>query len=118
MDMNRMITNLRNRLDGGRIGMIASHLGVVRETSRDGRRVRNIEVTYDHEAIQKILEESRALPGIVDVQVETNEGLLKVGDDILAVAVAGDIREHVFDALIRTVNRVKAEASFKKESFD
>jgi len=31
------------------------------------------------------------------------------------VAVAGDIREHVFDALIQAVNRIKAESSRTRE---
>jgi molybdopterin synthase catalytic subunit len=35
----------------------------------------------------------------------------------MAVAVAGDIRENVFPALIQTVDRLKAEASKKKELF-
>ena len=49
-------------------------------------------------------------------QVQTKEGRLKVGDEILAVVVAGDIRENVFPALIKTVNRIKADASKKKET--
>ena len=42
-------------------------------------------------------------------------GRLKVGDEILAVVVAGDIRENVFPTLIKTVNRIKGDASKKKE---
>jgi molybdopterin synthase catalytic subunit len=57
------------------------------------------------------------MKGIVDVLVEINEGRLAVGDDILAVAVAGDIREHVFSALITAVNRIKKESSQKTEIF-
>jgi molybdopterin synthase catalytic subunit len=115
MDLNRMTTILRSHPDSRKIGMIASHLGVVRGTSRDGRPVEAVDVVVDHQLLEKILREVRALPGIVEVLAEFNEGCLKVGDEILAVAVAGDIRENVFEALIRTVNRIKAEATRKKE---
>lgn len=52
---------------------------------------------------------------IVEVLVYTNEGQLKVGDEILAVAVGGDIRESVFPALVDAVERIKKEATRKKE---
>ncbi len=97
--------------------MIASHLGLVRGSSRDGRPVTSIEVAYDHDRLRSIVEEMKRLPGILDIQVDTREGRLEVGDGILAVAVGGDIRENVFDALIRTVDRIKAEASRKREFF-
>jgi molybdopterin synthase catalytic subunit len=117
MDMNRMIATLRNHPDSRKVGMIASHLGVVRGTSRDGRPVEAVDVVVDHRRLEKILGEARALPGIVEVLVDFNEGHLEVGEEILAVAVAGDIRENVFDALMRTVNRIKTEASRKKEIY-
>ncbi|MBN1102184.1 MAG: molybdenum cofactor biosynthesis protein MoaE [Deltaproteobacteria bacterium] len=117
MDLNRMIATLRKHPDSRKIGMIASHLGVVRGSSRDGRPVEAMDVVVDHGRVEKILEEVRVLPGIVDVLVDFNEGHLKVGEEILAVAVAGDIRENVFDALMRTVKRIKAEASRKEELY-
>ena len=95
--------------------MIASHLGVVRGTSRDGNEVTEIEVVYDHGKINDITQNIKALPGIIEVLIDTNEGRLKVGDEIMAVAVAGDIRENVFPALIETVNQIKKNASRKKE---
>lgn len=117
MDLNRMIKTLMNHPDSRNIGMIASHLGVVRGTSREGRPVKAVDVVVDRERMERILGEVRGLPGIVDVVVDFNEGRLKVGEEILAVAVAGDIRENVFEALVRTVNRIKAEATRKVEIF-
>jgi molybdopterin synthase catalytic subunit len=115
MDIGKMIATLRKHPEARRIGMIASHLGVVRGTSRDGRPVEGVEVSYDRDRLGKIMEHVRGMPGIVDALVDFQEGRLKVGDEILAVAVAGDIREHVFEALIQAVHRIKAEASRKKE---
>jgi len=56
------------------------------------------------------------MPGIAEVLVETRQGRLNVGEEILAVVVAGDIRENVFPALVSAVNRIKKEASRKKEN--
>ena len=49
--------------------------------------------------------------------VETFGGRLSVGDEIMAVVVGGDTREHVFPALMDAVNRIKAEGTKKKELF-
>lgn len=100
LTIDKMIETLRQHPDCRKIGMVASHLGVVRGTSRDGEPVRSIEVSYDHNAIKRIVADIRNNPGIVDILVETREGRLNVGDEIMAIAVAGDIREHVFDSLI------------------
>jgi len=112
-----MIQKAKAHPEAGRIGMIASHLGIVRATSRDGRPVERIQVAYDHGLLDSIIQNIKGMPGIVEVLVDTEEGTLKIGDEILAVVVAGDIRENVFNALITAVNRIKAEASKKKEIF-
>jgi molybdopterin synthase catalytic subunit len=109
MDLNRMIESLRSHPEHEKMGMIASHLGIVRGVSRNGRAVSGIEVVYDHKLIDDIILDIKKLPGIIEVIVDTNEGHLEVGDQILAVAVAGDLRENVF------LNRLKKEASKKKE---
>jgi len=110
-----MIERVKKNTDPSKVGMITSHLGVVRRTSRDGRGVTSLEVAYDQEALQAVVRDIKQMPGIAEVLVETREGLLNVGEEILAVIVAGDIRENVFPALVNAVNRIKKEASRKKE---
>ena len=117
MNVNSMIKVLRAHPDSDKIGMITCHLGVVRGTSRNGQKVTAIEVKYDHGIISDIILETKKMPGIVEVMVDTNEGKLEVGDEILAVVVGGNIRENVFPALIETVNRIKANASKKQEIY-
>jgi molybdopterin synthase catalytic subunit len=116
MDLNKMIERVKRNTDPSRVGMITSHLGVVRGTSRNGSEVTCIEVTYDKLALQAVVSDIKKMPGIAEVLVETREGRLEIGDEILAVVVAGDIRENVFPALVSAVNRIKKEASRKKES--
>ena len=117
MDLNKMIHAFKNRPDYHKMGMIATHVGVVRGTSLNGREVRGIEVIFDMKIIDKIVKEIKLMPGITEVLVQTFGGNLKVGDEVMAVAVGGDTREHVFPALISAVNRIKAEGTTKKEFF-
>ena len=117
MDVNKMIKTLKGHPDYPKMGMIASHLGVVRETSLSGEKVKGIEVEFDQNVLTKIIAEIKKIEGIVDVLIDTAEGYLNVGEDIMAVVVGGDTREHVFPALVDTVNRIKTEATQKKEQF-
>jgi molybdopterin synthase catalytic subunit len=73
-------------------------------------------VEFDNGKIDEIIRDIKSRPGIVDILIQTNSGHLEVGEEIVAVVVAGDIRENVFPALIDAVNRVKSEASTKKEN--
>ena len=95
--------------------MIVSHLGIVRSFSRNGKTISGLFVEFNKEKINEVIKDTKSRPGIVDIIVETSPGYHKVGDAILAVMVAGDIRENVFPALIDAVNRLKKEASKKKE---
>ncbi len=115
--MNRMINTLKRHPEFPKMGMIASHLGVVRGTSLNGQEVKGIEIRFDQDKISSIISETNQMPGIVEVLIETSEGRLKVGDDIMAVVVGGDTRDHVFPALMSAVNRMKAEGARKKELF-
>ena len=118
MDLSKMIQTLKEHPDYPKMGMIASHLGVVRETSLNGDRVKGIEVIFDKDAVNRTVLKIKQMPGIVDVLVETSGGRLEVGDEIMAVAVGGDTREHVFPALIEAVDMMKKEGASKKEIFN
>jgi molybdopterin synthase catalytic subunit len=115
MGLSKMIQTLKEHPDYPKMGMIASHLGVVRETSLKGGTVTGIEIEFNEDAIKRIISNTKQMPGIVDVLVETSGGRLDVGDEIMAVAVGGDTREHVFPALIEAVDMIKREGASKKE---
>ena len=117
MNIQDMIKKVKNHSQADKIGMITSHLGIVRGHSRDGRDVMAVEVTYDREQIDKIISEMKGKNGIIEILVQANEGKVELGDELLAVVVAGDLREHVFPVLVETVNRIKASACRKKEVY-
>ena len=117
MDVTRLIETVKEHPDYPRVGMILCHNGVVRETSREGRPVSGLTLTADWDALESILAEQRARPGIIDVLVEIQEGSLQVGDDVMFIVVAGDIRDRVIPVLEDTLNAIKKGVTFKTEHF-
>lgn len=117
MEIEKIIEKIKNHEDSSSIGMIASHLGIVRGFSRNGRDVDGVHVKYDMLELDDIINEIKKMEGIVEVIVEINEGHLKVGDELMFVAVGGDIRENVFAALMKAVNRIKKSSASKEEIF-
>lgn len=90
-------------------GMFLVHNGVVRGTSRSGEIIRGMELSVDRRRLDEIVESARLMEGITYVRAWVNEGSLAVGDDIMYVVVAGDIREHVFEALQALVKMIKTQ---------
>lgn len=118
MNIGDMIQKMKQHPFYPDMGMIASHLGVVRANSLSGKRVNAIEIEFDGEEIKRIADETRKMPGVIDVMIETaGSRHLAVGDEIMAVVVGGDTREHVFPALIDTVDRIKKRGARKQEFF-
>ena len=117
MKLTALIDRIKSHPDYPKAGMILCHNGVVRGTSRDGRPVSGLTVTIDRKALDVILAEQRQRPGIIDILVEFREGLLKVGDDVMFIVVAGDLRDHVIPVLEDTLNAIKNELSTKKSTF-
>lgn len=89
------------------IGMYLMHNGVVRGHARDGAAVTGMDLAYDRRRLEEIKAEIAARPGVIALRAWINEGKLDVGDDIMRVLVAGDIRENVFGALQEFVRLVK-----------
>ena len=98
--------------------MILCHNGVVRSTSRDGRKVSGLRVSVDHRSLERVIAEQLKSPGIVDIRVEIAENKhLTVGEDIMFLVVAGDIRENVIAVLRDTLEAIKKTVTQKTEYF-
>ena len=117
MELAALIDRIKSHPDYAKVGMILCHNGVVRVTSRDGRPVSGLTVTVDREALDDILAEQKQRPGIVDILVEIQGGSLKVGDDVMFIVVAGDLRDHVIPVLEDTLNAIKKRVTRKTEYF-
>lgn len=118
MNPEKLIRKIKEHPEYGQVGMILCHNGVVRQTSRDGRPVTGLRVKVDHALLQKILAEHKRQPGIVEIIIEIAENKdLKVGDDVMVLVVAGDIREHVLSTLSSMLNAVKSTVTHKTEFY-
>ena len=118
MDLSVCIDRIKRHPDYDKVGMILAHNGVVRGTSRDGRRVSGLTVSVDHKKLKQIIEREKQTPGIVEILIEIAEDThLSVGDDVMVLVVAGDIRDNVITVLERTLNAVKQTVTKKIEDF-
>ena len=115
MNLAAMISSIKANPDCKRAGMIVCHNGIVRGTSKDGRLVTELEVEADKARLSDIVSEMKKRQGIVDVLAEVYEGRLKVGDDIMCVAVAGDVRENTFPVLAEMVDAIKRLVLVERE---
>ena len=118
MEKDKLLEKIRRHPESHRIGMVASHLGIVRGHSRDGRKVIAVEVNYDMDALNNIIKNIKDMPGIVEALIDVKSGILNVGDEVMYLAVGGDIRENVFAALIKGVDMIKKTAARKREVFE
>ena len=118
MDINLMLDSIKKQPDYDKVGMILCHNGVVRGTSRDGRLVKGLKVAVDHQKLEQIVSEQKKIAGILDIKVEiAADRDLAVGDDVMLLAVAGDIRENVIAVLTDTLNLIKSTVTSKTEYF-
>ena len=118
MNMESLVAKIKENPGYDGVGMILCHNGVVRRTARDGREVDSLEVRVNHKVLDEIIEESGKREGILDVLVYVHENTrLYVGDDVMYIVVAGDIRENVISTLSYTLDRVKSEATEKTQYY-
>ena len=118
MNIANMLNEIKRHPDFEKVGMILCHNGVVRATARDGRKVKGLKVAVDHAKLEQIINEQSQKPGIVNIQVNIVENKhLAVGDDIMHLIVAGDIRENVISTLKDTLDAIKTSVTDKTEFF-
>ena len=117
MEITSLIQKIKAHPHSARVGMMLCHVGVVRGTSRDGRAVSGLDLMVDRQALESVLAEQKKRPGIVEILVQVQEGCLKVGDEMMLIVVAGDLRDHVIPVLADTLNAFKKRVTRKTEHF-
>ena len=106
MKLEQFIEKIKQHPDYHQAGMILAHNGVVRQTSRDGRKVTGLRVAVDRNKLESILARRKETPGIIDILVEIfDEQDLVVGDDVMFLVVAG---EFPAETLRRTPERFRS----------
>ncbi len=118
MDLNRLVETIKRHPRYDQAGMILCHNGVVRKTDRDGRLVSGLTIRVDQEKLGRVIQENKQKPGIIEILVEINaDKVLAVGEDVMLLVVAGDIREHVITTLHDTLNAIKTTVTQKTQFY-
>lgn len=111
------IKEIKERSDFRDLGMILVHNGMVRATSKDGKSVKGMHLSFDSKKLACLIDELSKIDGIAGIKIWINEGDLKVGDNIMYALVAGKFRTAVIPVLEELVSRIKKEIVSEKEIF-
>ena len=98
------------------IGMILVHNGIVRGTSKSGRPVRGMKLSYDQKRLNSVIPIFKQKLGVAEIKVWINAGDLEIGDTIMLVLVAGKFRTDVLPVLEELLSVIKREIVTEEES--
>jgi len=108
---------IKENCDPDSLGMLLAHEGIVRATTKDGKPVKGMKLSYDKEKLESTISAFKKKDGIVDIRVWINEGVLRVGDDIMNVCVAGRFRTDVLPVLQELLTAIKTEIVREEEVY-
>ena len=115
--IDEWLKEIKGRSDFKDLGMILVHNGVVRATSKEGKPVKGMNLSYDRQKLKLLQDDLRQRDGIAELKVWINEGDLKIGDDIMYALVAGRFRTVVIPVLEELVSKIKKEIVSEKEFY-
>lgn len=113
--IDQWISEIKKNCPPESLGMILVHNGLVRATSKEGKQVSGMKLSYDRAALDKLVCRMRDTDGIVDIRVLINEGELELGDDIMHVCVAGRYRTDVFPVFQELISLIKKQIVHEEE---
>jgi molybdopterin synthase catalytic subunit len=113
--VDEWIREIKEKVDPASLGMILVHNGVMRATSKTGESVKSMRVDYDEAGLEASLQKMREREGIVEARAWLNRGVLKVGDDIMYVLVAGRFRTDVLPVMQELLTTIKKEIIHEEE---
>ena len=107
--LKKWLDEVKQKANPEDLGMILVHNGIVRGTSKSGKPVRGMKLSYSQEKLDSVLPAYKKKPGIAEVKVWINTGHLKVGDDIMFLLVAGKFKTNVLPVLDELLSVIKKE---------
>jgi molybdopterin synthase catalytic subunit len=124
MNLTDLVERVKQHPDFRKAGMVLCHNGVVRETPGSGGQtpgsggglVDHLVVKVDHAKLAEVVARHKRMPGIIEILAEIAEGRkLSVGDDIMMLVVAGDVRTNVIPVMTSLIDEIKATVTGKTE---
>ena len=73
------IDEVKTKSPKDQLGMILVHNGIVRATSKDGKPVREMYLTFDEGLLDKAIARFKETEGVVDIKVWVNQGICQLG---------------------------------------
>ena len=109
------LKEVRERTDPDMLGMVLVHNGVVRGTSKSGKPVKGMKLSFDKSKLEVCVGAYKKREGITDIRVWINEGELAVGADIMYLLVAGRLRTDVLPVFQELLSTIKNEVVREEE---
>jgi molybdopterin synthase catalytic subunit len=114
--IQKWIKEIKSKSPKDQLGMILVHNGIVRATSKEGKSVEGMVLSYDEKLLHKLIARFKKNVGIVDIKVWINQGKLSIGDDIMLVLVAGRFRTDVLPVFQELIREIKNTVVNEKET--
>ena len=109
------IGEVKQKANPEELGMILVHNGIVRGTSKSGKPVRGMRLSYNREKLDSVIPIFEQKPGVVAVRVWINTGDLRIGDDIMLLLVAGRFKTNVFPVFEELLSIIKSQVVTEEE---
>jgi molybdopterin synthase catalytic subunit len=113
--IDEWVSEVKHMASPEELGMILIHHGIVRASSKSGRPVRGMKLSYDQEKLDSVIPVFKQKPGIVEIKVWINTGSLEIGDTIMLLLVAGRFRTDVLPVFDELLSLIKREIVSEKE---
>ena len=113
--IERWFEEVKREANPEELGMILVHNGIVRGTSKSGKPVRGMKLSYNQEKLNSVIPTFKRKLGVVEVKVWINAGNLKVGDNIMFLLVAGKFKANVLPVLEELLSLIKGEIVTEEE---
>jgi molybdopterin synthase catalytic subunit len=113
--VDKWLDEIKQRANPEDLGMIMVHNGIVRGTSKSGRPVQGMKLSYDQKRLNSVIPIFKQRTGVVEVKVWINSGNLKVGDNIMFLLVAGRFKTDVLPVFEELLSLIKNEIVTEEE---
>ncbi len=113
--INRWMEEVKQQVDPENLGMILVHNGIVRGTSKSGKPVRGMRLSFDQKKLHSTVLALQQRKGIAAIKAWVNSGNLNVGDNIMLLLVAGRFRADVVPVFEELLSMVKNKIVSEEE---
>jgi molybdopterin synthase catalytic subunit len=113
--VHQWLEEVKQKANPEDLGMIMIHNGIVRGSSKSGRPVQGMKLSYDENRLNSVIPTFKQKTGIVEVRAWINSGNLKVGDNIMFLLVAGRFRTDVLPVFEELLSLIKNEIVTEEE---